>query len=77
MGAGQLAHYGVAASPDEFHALHEQLSQSAVGASPVHAFETPGAIGATRFDAFATADPDGHPVVVTSMTRTPSFGTTS
>jgi glyoxalase family protein len=77
MGAGQLAHYGVAAGPEEFAALHDRLSGSPVGASPVHAFEVPGEIATNRFEAFATADPDGHPVVVTSMTRTPSYSSAS
>jgi glyoxalase family protein len=77
MGAGQLAHYGVAADPDTFAALHEQLSGSTSGASHIEAFEIPGGIASTRFDAFSCADPDGHPVVVASMTREPSYNTDS
>ena len=81
MGTGQLAHYGVAADPAEFRELHEALTRSTFGASSIQRFELPGEIPDTvasaHFDAFATADPDGHPVVVASMMRAPSFATRS
>jgi glyoxalase family protein len=73
MGTGQLAHYGVAVHRDDFESLHEQLTRSQTGASPTHRFTLPGAIGSGSFEAFATADPDGHPVVIASLTRETSY----
>lgn len=68
-GVGQLSHYALAAPGDAFEVLREQLTASAAAVSPTRRFEAPGTRGETdgAFDAFATIDPDGHAVVITSI----------
>jgi glyoxalase family protein len=59
MGAGQLAHYALGIDATAFAALRESLGAGDVPVSdPVDAGPD-----AARFRAFATVDPDGHPIV--------------
>jgi glyoxalase family protein len=67
MGAGQIAHYAVAA--DAVESLGATLAAAGLPSSPVAEFGP----DATRFRAFATRDPDGHPVLVASLDRLPSY----
>jgi glyoxalase family protein len=69
MGAGQLAHYAVAADADAVAPLGAALAAAGLPASP------PGAFGpdAARFRALATRDPDGHPVVVAAADVAPWY----
>jgi glyoxalase family protein len=67
MGAGQIAHYAVAA--DAIEPLGVTVQAAGLPASPVAEFGP----DATRFRAFATRDPDGHPVLVASLDRHPSY----
>jgi glyoxalase family protein len=62
MGAGQLAHYAVAAAPAAVDPLRDALAAAGLAVSPPAEF---GPDGAT-FRAVGTHDPDGHPVVVAS-----------
>jgi hypothetical protein len=65
MGAGQVAHYAVAADADAVEPLRAALTNAGL---PVSA-PAPFGPDAARFGAVATADPDGHPVVVASLAR--------
>jgi catechol 2,3-dioxygenase-like lactoylglutathione lyase family enzyme len=65
MGAGQLAHYAVAADADALAPLGAALARSGLAVSPVAEFGA----DAARFHALATQDPDGHPIVVAAITR--------
>jgi glyoxalase family protein len=67
MGAGQIAHYAVAA--DAVESLGPTLEVAGLPSSPVAEFGP----DATRFRAFATRDPDGHPVLVASLGRPTSY----
>jgi glyoxalase family protein len=67
MGAGQVAHYAVAA--DAVEPLGAALAEAGLAASPVADFGPDGA----RFRALATEDPDGHPVVVASLDGRASY----
>jgi glyoxalase family protein len=60
MGAGQLAHYAVAARGGAVEPLGAALDGAGLPTSPVVEFGP----DAARFQALATRDPDGHPVVV-------------
>lgn len=57
-GAGQIAHYGMTANDAE--AVHELLSRQGVSVSPLVTVNAPDG----NYTAFATADPDGHPVII-------------
>ena len=67
MGAGQLAHYAVAA--DAVDPLGAALADAGLAVSPAAAFGPDGA----PFRAVATSDPDGHPVVVASADASPWY----
>jgi glyoxalase family protein len=67
MGAGQIAHYAVAA--DAVEPVGATLAAAGLASSAVAEFGP----DATRFRAFATRDPDGHPVLVASLDRPPSY----
>jgi glyoxalase family protein len=69
MGAGQVAHYAVAASPDVVEPLGAALAAAGLPVSPVVEFGPEGA----NFRALATQDPDGHPVLVASLDRPTSY----
>jgi glyoxalase family protein len=69
MGAGQIAHYAVAAAPDAVEPLGARLAAAGLAASGVAEFGP----DATRFRALATRDPDGHPVLVASIERPTSY----
>jgi glyoxalase family protein len=69
MGAGQLAHYAVAASADAVEPLGASLSAAGLPVSPAAEFGPDGA----RFRAVATRDPDGHPVIVASLEGPASY----
>lgn len=70
MGAGQIAYYAVAAAADAVEPLGAALAAAGLPSSPVAEFGP----DATRFRAFATRDPDGHPVLVASLDRPASYG---
>jgi glyoxalase family protein len=70
MGAGQLAHYAVAANPEAVEPLRAALVAAGLPVSPVVEFGP----GGTRFRALATQDPDGHPVLVASLDGPTSYG---
>jgi glyoxalase family protein len=67
MGAGQIAHYAVAVNAVE--PLGSTLTAAGLPSSPVAEFGP----DATRFRAFSTQDPDGHPVFVASFDRPTSY----
>ncbi len=69
MGAGQLAHYAVAAEAGAVEPLRGALAAAGVAVSPAGAFGP----DAARFRALATVDPDGHPVVVASLDGAASY----
>jgi glyoxalase family protein len=69
MGAGQIAHYAVAAAADAVEPLGTALAAAGLPSSAVTEFGP----DATRFRAFATRDPDGHPVLVASVDRPTSY----
>jgi hypothetical protein len=69
MGAGQIAHYAVAAAADAVEPLGTALATARLPSSPVAEFGP----DAARFRAFATRDPDGHPVLVASLDRPPPY----
>jgi glyoxalase family protein len=69
MGAGQVAHYAVAADSQAVEPLRAALAEEGVPVSPVADFGPDGA----RFRAAATVDPDGHPVVVASLDAPASY----
>ena len=69
MGAGQLAHYAVAASDAAVEPLGAALATAGLPASPVGEFGPDSA----PFRAFATRDPDGHPVVLASVRGVTSY----
>jgi glyoxalase family protein len=69
MGAGQVAHYAVAAADESLEPLGVALVATGLPASPVLDFGPDTA----RFRAFATRDPDGHPVVLASLRGTASY----
>jgi hypothetical protein len=58
MGAGQLAHYAVGVQ--KLETVGPMLSRGGRAVSPTGEFGP----DVSRFHAMATADPDGHPVVV-------------
>ena len=70
MGAGQIAYYAVAAAADAVEPLGTALAAAGLPSSPVAEFGPE----AARFRAFATRDPDGHPVLVASLDRPASYG---
>jgi glyoxalase family protein len=69
MGAGQIAHYAVAAVTDAVEPLGIALAAAGLPCSPVAEFGP----DAARFRALATRDPDGHPVLVASIDRPTSY----
>jgi glyoxalase family protein len=69
MGAGQLAHYAVAAQAATVEPLGAALGGAGLPTSPILEFGPDGA----RFRALATQDPDGHPVVVGSVEGATSY----
>ncbi|MDF1501685.1 VOC family protein [Roseisolibacter sp. H3M3-2] len=69
MGAGQVAHYAVAAAPDTLAPLADALRAAGLPTSAPAAFGPDGA----RFDAVAAADPDGQPVIVATATGATSY----
>jgi glyoxalase family protein len=69
MGTGQLAHYAVAASNDALEPLGAAVAAAELPASPVAEFGP----DAARFRAFATRDPDGHPVVLATFRGPASY----
>jgi glyoxalase family protein len=70
-GAGQLAHYAVAADPRALDPLAATLAEAGlpVAEGGAAAFGPDGA----RFRALATRDPDGHPVLVASLDGPASY----
>jgi glyoxalase family protein len=69
MGAGQIAHYALAARDEAVEILGDSLARAGLPASPVAEFGPDGA----RFRALATRDPDGHSVVVASYRGPTSY----
>ncbi|HEY0971947.1 MAG TPA: VOC family protein [Gemmatimonadales bacterium] len=69
MGAGQIAHYAIAADAAAVEPLGAALATAGLPVSPAAAFGPEGA----RFVALATRDPDGHPVVVASVEGPTSY----
>lgn len=69
MGAGQLAHYAVAARDDAVEPLGAALGEAGLPTSPIVEFGPDSA----RFRALATRDPDGHPVVVGAVRGATSY----
>jgi hypothetical protein len=69
MGTGQLAHYAVAAREDAVEPLGATLAAADLPTSPVAEFGP----DAARFRAFATRDPDGHPVVLATFRGPASY----
>jgi hypothetical protein len=69
MGTGQIAHYAVAATVNAVEPLGAALAAAGLPSSPVVEFGP----DATRFRAFATRDPDGHPVLVASLDGPTSY----
>jgi glyoxalase family protein len=69
MGAGQLAHYAIAAKDEAVEPLGAGLVTAGLPASPVAEFGPDSA----RFRAFATRDPDGHPVLLASLRGVTSY----
>jgi glyoxalase family protein len=65
MGAGQLAHYALAVDADGVAPLGEALARAGLAASAPAEFGP----DAARFQALATHDPDGHPVVIAATDR--------
>jgi glyoxalase family protein len=72
MGAGQVAHYAVAAPADAIEPLRAALAAAGLPVSPVAEFGPDGA----RFRAVATQDPDGQPVLVASVHGATSYDAT-
>jgi glyoxalase family protein len=62
-GAGQIAHYAVAADADALEPLGAAMAAAGLPVSPTAAFGPEGA----RFAALATRDPDGHALVVAAL----------
>jgi glyoxalase family protein len=69
MGAGQLAHYAVAADAAAIEPLGAALAEAGLTVATAATFGPDGA----RFRALATQDPDGHPVVVASVQGATSY----
>lgn len=69
MGAGQLAHYAVAARGDAVEVLGASLGTAGVPTSAIAEFGPDSA----PFRALATVDPDGHPVVLSSVQGPTSY----
>jgi glyoxalase family protein len=69
MGAGQIAHYAVAAAADAVEPLGTAFAAAGLPSSPLAEFGP----DATRFRAFATRDPDGHAVLVASIQGPTSY----
>jgi glyoxalase family protein len=69
MGAGQLAHYAIAANADSLDPLGAALRASGLPASSAIEFGPERA----RFRGIATQDPDGHPVIVASVNESTSY----
>ena len=69
LGAGQIAHYAVAAAADAVESLGVALATAGLPSSPVAEFGP----DAARFRALATRDPDGHPVMVASIDGPTSY----
>ena len=69
MGAGQIAHYAVAAAADAVEPLAATLAAAGLPSSAIAEFGP----DAVRFRGFATRDPDGHPVLVTSIDGLASY----
>jgi glyoxalase family protein len=69
MGAGQVAHYAVAADADALPPLRAALAEAEI---PVSASAAVGP-DVAPFDAVATVDPDGHPVVLASLRGAASY----
>ncbi|HEY9442790.1 MAG TPA: VOC family protein [Gemmatimonadales bacterium] len=69
MGAGQIAHYAVAAGAEAVEPLGATLGGAGLPTSPIAEFGP----DAARFRALATRDPDGHPVLVSSIEGSTSY----
>ena len=69
MGAGQLAHYALAADANSVAPLGAAVKASGLPASTTVEFGPEG----KRFSGFATQDPDGHPVLVASVNGGTSY----
>lgn len=68
-GAGQAAHYAVAAEPDAVEPLRAALEREGLPVSASAEFGPDGA----RFRAAATRDPDGQPVLIASAAGATSY----
>ena len=73
MGAGQVAHYAVAADPSAVEPLRAALADAGLPASPAADFGP----DAARFRAVGTEDPDGHAVLVASLDGAASYEETT
>jgi glyoxalase family protein len=69
MGAGQVAHYAVAAPADAVEPMRARLADAGQPVSRVAEFGPDGA----RFLAVATRDPDGQPVLIASLHGATSY----
>ena len=63
MGAGQVAHYALAADADAIEPLGASLAAAGTPVAPAATFGPDTA----RFRALATRDPDGQPVLLASV----------
>ncbi len=69
MGAGQIAHYGIAVEERAIEEFCVTLADSGLPVSPIGEFGTDGA----RFRATATRDPDGQPVLLATTHGAASY----
>jgi glyoxalase family protein len=69
MGAGQIAHYAVAATADAVEPLGAALAATGLPVSAIAEFGP----DAVRFRGVATRDPDGHAVLVASIDGPASY----
>jgi glyoxalase family protein len=69
MGAGQVAHYAVAAPAEAIEPMRAALADAGLPVSRPAEFGPDG----SRFLAVATEDPDGQPVLVASLHGVPSY----
>lgn len=65
MGSGQVAHYGMATTTGGLDLMSDQLQFRRLGVSRIGRFGTPD----LRYDAIATRDPAGQPVIIVAPDR--------
>jgi glyoxalase family protein len=65
MGSGQVGHYGLTAPPGSLEAIAEGLAERRLTTTDVSVFGPEG----HRFEALATQDPEGQPVVIATTMK--------